>query len=359
MDIDSKEAPIEDVKDVAIKDAAPEPVKEISPVEKADKPKKTVREDIKDVIKDIKTREATKESSDIEDKILEKPKTGAEVDKLKAEKPIKESKPVIVAPNELPADIKADWEKLSAKVQTALIKREEDLHKKLTTMDEERNFAREMQKTILPYMPLINSSGSTPSKAVTEMFNYAHILQTGSPQSKGQLLWQLAQRWNADMRATPQAMAQPQNQLMTLQQELQQTKQQLAALPDTLKQQQESAKLQSVIESFAADPKNSYYERVKPAMAALLSSGIAKDMPDAYDRACNADPEIRSVLMAEKHKADEAKRLADIKAKSVTARNAAVSVKGSPGLNNSDIPQKPKGSLREELKAQYRAATSH
>lgn len=323
-------------------------------------PKKSVREHIKEAMNEVKEK-----TESIPDKIIEPKieKTGAQIDKLTKNpqkaplnKTANEIKPIVAAPDSLPGDIKSEWSKLDPKIQSALVKREADIHKGLTTMDEERSFAKEMQKTILPYMPLINMSQSTPAKAVTELLNYAQILQTGTPQSKGQLLHQLAQRWGADMRMTPQAAQQPQNQISAVQQELQRLRDQVAKQPELIKQQQETAQLKAVIDAFSADPKNSHYERVKPVMAALLSSGQAKDMQDAYDKACYADPDIRSTLLAEKQKADEAKRIADIKAKSVTARNASVSVKGSSSLNGAALPQ-VKRSLREELQHNLRAVT--
>lgn len=321
--------------------------------------KKSVREHIKEAISEVKEKQESKPEADKP----EEQKTGRERDeigkfapketKLKADKP---EKPPIVAPNQnLPAEIKAEWSKLDPKVQTALVKREADFEKLATTMDEERSFAKEMQKTILPYMPLINMSQSTPSKAITELLNYAQILQTGTPQSKGQLLHQLAQRWGADMRFTPQVAQQPQNQLSALQQELQSLRQQVVKQPELIKQQQEQASLQAVIEAFAADPKNTHYARVKPVMAALLSSGQAKDMQDAYDKACYADPDIRSERLAADQKAIDAKRIADAKAKAEKARNASVSVKGSSSLNGVE-PPKVKRSLREELRANLRSA---
>lgn len=332
----------------------------------ADKPRQSLRDDLKDALKASKEKAAAKDS---EENTSDAPKTGKEQDSAKiaakAPKdttqsiaPLAPKKEAILAPEGLPADLRAEWPKMSETAQKALIKREADIHKGMTTMDDERNFGKEMQKAVLPYMPLINSSNTTPMRAVTEMFNYAHILQTGTPQAKGQLLHQLAQRWGADMRFTPQVQAQPQHQIQTLQQQLQQTQEQLARMPETIKQQQESAKLQAVIETFAADPKNKHYARVKPAMAALLSGGVASDMQDAYDKACYADPELRSTLLAEKHQAEEKKRVADLKAKTVQARNASVSVRGSSSHNGVEAPP-PKRSLREEIQHNYRAATSH
>lgn len=348
-----------------------------APIEKAEpavkEPRKSLREELKSVAREVTEK---RETADKEPKIAkapEPPKTGRERDEqgkfapkevlnvqktketaVAPKEPVKEAAP---APEGWRAEAKAKWATLPADIQAEINRREQDMHKAVTTMDEDRSFAKEMQKTILPYMPLINQVGSTPVKAVTEMLNYAHTLQYGSAQAKGQLLHALAQRHGADMRMTPQATQQPQFQIGNLQQELQATKEQIARMPELIKQQQEEAKLQAVIEAFAADPKNAHYARVKPVMAALLSSGQAKDMQDAYDKACYAEPDIRSTLLAEQNDAKEAKRIADLKAKAGAARNASVSVKGSSA--NGVSPPAVKRSLREELRANLRTATNH
>lgn len=311
---------------------------------------KSVKESLREAVKEVKEKAEVVDDKPSKDVASKLPKE-AKPEKVAVEK--------VAPPESAPAEIKAVWEKLTPEAQKAFNKREADIHKGMTTMDEERKFAKEMQTTITPYMPLINAAGSTPAKAVSEMLNYAHILQTGTPQSKGQLLHQLAQRWGADLRMTPQAAQQPANILQSVQQEMQRLQQQVERQPELIKQQQEEAQLKSVIESFASNPENLHYEKVKPAMAALLSGGVAKDMKDAYDRACYADPEIRSGLEAAKAAESEAKRVADKRAKADAARSAASSIKGLPGMTGAEINNGQKRSLREELAHNLRAVTNH
>lgn len=336
---------------------------EVNTPERAEKP--TVRQHIKAALEEVKERQNVEKDIKEDKPKGEKPtqpasgrerdesgKFSQQIPAKPVEKPVVETK----APDSWKAEVKAEWAKVPPAVQAEIARREADMHKTVTSMDAERAFAKEMQTSIMPYMPLINMSQSTPAKAVTELLNYAQILQTGSPQAKGQLLWQLAQRWQADMqRGHPQQANQPQNVIQNLQGEIAQLKTQLTKLPEGIKQQQEEAQLKSIIDAFSADPKNVHYERVKGVMAALLSNGVAKDMQDAYDRACYADPEIRSTLEAVKSQSAEAKRVADIKAKAEKARNASVSVKGSGGAQAAEV-KRPKLSLREEIRANLRAS---
>lgn len=319
---------------------------------------KSLRDDIKSTLKDIKERDNAEKTESNTKEVVEK-REKRQLPSLNVPAGIK---PAGEKPAEKPLDPPISWRKEAKdkfalaprEVQEEALRRDKEAEQKISTMDEERRFAKSMKEVINPYTPLINSANSTPEKAVGEMLNYAQILQYGTPQAKGLLLNQLATRWGADMRFTPQAAAQPQNQIAVLQAELEKTKKELAGLPDSLKQQQESAQLKSVVDAFASDPKNVHYEKVRPVMAALLTAGNATDMKDAYDRACRADPEIHSLLAKE-----EAKRIADEKkAKADKARLAASSVKGYPGAIVQDTALKPVRSLKEELRANYRAATN-
>jgi len=138
-----------------------------------------------------------------------------------------------------------------------------------------------------------------------------------------------------------------QQQVQSLQQTIQQQTE--------LKKQQEDEAIQSQIKTFSADPKNIHFEAVKAEMAALLKSGIAKDLADAYDRAVYANPHTRSTLLQAQTQSAEEKQVADKKAKADAAKKAGSSIKGAPGmaaLKNGQIVQKD---LRSELRAQFAA----
>src|ERR1700761_5812691 len=237
--IDNKESVIEDSaapasteKSLSESDPAPQ-----------EKPKKSLKEDLKDAFKASKEKNLAEKP--IKDAV-ETPKATKERDitgkfqpkesKIAKEEPKLAAKDTLVPNPNFPAAIKSKWDKIDPEVKSALLKREADFEKLSTTMDEERNFAKEMQKTILPYMALLNSENTTPVKAVQNLLNTAHILRNSSAQQKGALLWQLAQQYGADMRVTPQAAQQPSFQIGTLQQELQKTKEELAKLPELIKQ---------------------------------------------------------------------------------------------------------------------------
>lgn len=268
--------------------------------------------------------------------------------------PVKDLTTKIDAPQSYSATVKAKWKELPSDIQQELAKREQDVHKELTKHDEERVFGRQIRSVVAPYEAMIRAEGGTPDKAVAELLNTAYLLRTVSPQQKGQLIWQVARQFGADMSNTQQTQAAVDPRLQQMQQELQQMKGTIQQ-QQTLKEQQEQANITGEINVFAAKPENVHFEAVKAHMAALLQNGLAKDLQDAYDQAVYARPDIRSTLL-EKQSADlAAKRIAETKAKAEAAKRAGSSVKGSPGMVASKNGAIVHSNLRDELTANLRA----
>lgn len=257
-------------------------------------------------------------------------------------------------PQGLSAKMKEKWKTLDPEVRQELARREEDFHKKLTASDSEYHLGKKMKDVISPYMPIIQAEGGTPEGAVKDLLNTAYILRTGQPQQKAQLLMQVAQQYGVDLQQAMQPQEQVHPALAQMQQELAMLRQQ--ANPEVIKQQlqeqMESDNIMAQVNAFAGNPANKYFEQVKPLMASLLSSGAAQDLQEAYDRACYADPTIRSTLLAEQNKANEAKRKAEIQRK----KQASASVVGSPD-GTSPNAKAPNKSLEDELREAINASS--
>jgi hypothetical protein len=324
----------------------------------------SLRDAIESAAKEVRTRDeagrfAKTELVDTPEPVKqEKTEPAAEtgkVQEIKPEQPAEEkpNRPTL-APNSFSAAAKAEWEKVPASVQAEIARREADIHREFTRQDGERQFAKAMKTVIDPYMPLISQQGGNPMAVVKNMLETSRVLFAGDPATKTQAIRQLIQQVGIDPQAlfTEQPHVDP--TLQTLQQKVaafeeQQRQQQYMA------QQQQQAQTQSMIDAFAADPKNVHFEHVKGHMAALLQAGQAKDLQDAYDQAVWARPDIRSTLLTEQQKAAEAQRAAEMKAKADAARRAAGSVVGSPGIGQSIDPKAGMRSLRDELAAQFAA----
>lgn len=255
-------------------------------------------------------------------------------------------------PNGWSAEAKAKWHELPAEIQAAVAKRETDIAKFTGKTDEERSFGREMQRVVAPYLAQIQAEGGTPAGAVQSLLNTAYVLRNGSPEQKQQALIAVAQQFNipipnSDGSQTPDDVAALKQELAAVRGELQQIRQGSS--------QADQARIQADIDAFAADPSHPHFEEVKAVMGALMTSGSARTLQEAYDQACYARPDIRTTLQAQQRAAEEQKRRSEEKAKADAARAKAVSITGGPG---SAAPTAPANrSLREELEANFRTAS--
>lgn len=267
------------------------------------------------------------------------------------DKNLQQPKATIAAPPSWSAPAKAKFSTLDPVLQNEILKREKEVHQKFTAMDEERGLGKSIKEASAPYEAIIRAEGGDAVKAFKDFLNHAYLLRTASPQQKGQMLLQIAQRYGADLRVNPNQQVNPEvQQLQKTVQQLQWEREQ-----ERLNQQQQTqATIQAQIEAFSAKPENVHFETVKADMAALLSGGRAKDLQEAYDMAVWARPDIRSTLLQAQVAEAEAKKRQEAQAKVAAARKAGSSVVGSPGVTPSALPADR--SLRDELRANLAAA---
>lgn len=247
---------------------------------------------------------------------------------------------------------KAKFAALDPEIQQEVMRRETEVHKGFTKQDEHRNLGKNFSDAVTPYLPMIRAEGGEPIAAVQNLLQTAHNLRNASPDQKQEMFIGLAQQYGVDMqgvfnrlsggqRQVDPQVQQLQQQLATLQQERQQA--------TNTTQAAEQAQINTTIDSFASDPKNLYFANVKPAMAALLSNGQAKDLQEAYDMACWARPDIRPLMQQQ----NDLQKQAAAREKAQKARAAGVSISGSPTGSAGNVPPAER-SLADELRANLR-----
>lgn len=303
---------------------------------------------IEDEMRDLLKGKPEDEGDALPEEIVETPEETTE--EAPQETPSEEVEAIEPPPPSFSAQIKEKWKDLPPDVRAELVKRENDVHQMFTRHDGELNLGRKMKDVITPYMSIIQAEGGTPEGAVKDLLNTAYVLRTASPEQKRDLLLQVAQQYGVDLGVQQQS---PNDAFVMMQRELAQIKQ--MANPEFIKsqlqEQMEHDKIISEVKAFAENPANKYFEQVKPLMAPILASGQAKDIQEAYDKACYADPTIRSTLISEQTKELEAKRKAEIAAK----KQAAASVTGSPELASPSTRATQK-TLEDELRDSFRAS---
>ncbi|UJH75046.1 hypothetical protein L0U95_24215 (plasmid) [Burkholderia cenocepacia] len=254
---------------------------------------------------------------------------------------------------------RAHWEKIPAEVQAVITRREEEAHRGITKLGQDAAYGQKLRDVINPYLPIIRAEGGDEAGAVRDLLQTAYVLRTANPDQKVELFRQLAGQFGVDLSAAAQGVREVDPELAALRQELTQVRGYLASTEQQQHQQVE-ASAQQMIDAFAADPKNEFYEQVKPLMGQLLVSGQAQTMQDAYDQACWATASVRSTLMQRQQADADAKRAAEVKTRADAKRRAGGSVSGAPtapvAATASTAAQNL--SLRDELRANFRAATS-
>lgn len=262
--------------------------------------------------------------------------------------PVKEIHP---PPQSWGESVKANWANLPEDVRASILKREADAHKEFTAPDGALRLGREIKNIIAPYEAQIRAEGATPAQAVESLLNTAYILRSGTPEQKKSLILNTAKQYGVDLGSLQQEEEYVDPTIAQLKAQVEELKR-LADpnyIRSTLTREMESTKIQSDIAAFASDPANVHFETVKPLMASILNAGQARDLKEAYDMACMANPTIRSTLEAAKAAEQEAKRKQEVMAK----KRAASSVTGSSAVPSNARATNPKSSVEDDLRAAF------
>lgn len=277
----------------------------------------------------------------------------------------------IAPPATWSAGAKAIYATLPEVARREIAKREQDYSRGIQQHAEKAKIADTLMREIQPYEAMLRAEGSTPDRAIASLLRSAYVLRTAAPHEKGQLIMQIAQQYGADLTPFMSQGQQPEGQqdLSQVQQMVQQLVAPHLQRIQSWEQQQTQAQqaqamqmeqeIQSQIAAFQSatnedgTPKHLYFENVRGLMSAYFANGQAKDLEQAYEMACWANPEVRAALIADQQRAAEAQRLEEAKRKAGNARAAGFNVSGQGGVGIAGASQ---SSLRDELSNQLEAA---
>jgi len=270
------------------------------------------------------------------------------------------------APNTWRPEAKAEWDKLPPAAQAEILKREEDVFRGIEGYRQQANVGKTFENLLSPYQQLFQQQGQNVF-ALTQDFLVAHAsMSIGTPEQKLGKLMEIAKAYNIELPSG--APTDPENapyidpQVKALQQQLASVQSQLAGTAtkqqeiDAREQERVRAGLRSEIDTFAADPANIYFEECGDQIVALLQSGTAKNLKDAYDQAVWLNPVTREkeVLRKTAEQAAKAREEARARAKaaqSAAAANVRTSAKQASGTTLL-------GSIDDTLKEEYRKLTA-
>lgn len=266
------------------------------------------------------------------------------------------------APHSLPAPLKAKWGSLDPDVRNAFVRLEESTQAAKDEWAKKGERLNRLDEILAPRRDQLQLRGLDEVRAIQALFAAQDMLDRNPLEG----LRALAQSYGVDLRQiagqTNAQGAQPGQLPPQIQAYLQPVLQQVQTLEQRDRQREQAqeaaraSEAQQAIETFRNDPANPYFDNVRDEMVAILTSGQAADLKSAYDKACWANPEIRTLLIQQQAEEQARAQAAEQRARADRAKQAAGSVTGAPGA--AQQPQTPGGasdSLRDDLKAAWDA----
>jgi hypothetical protein len=233
------------------------------------------------------------------------------------------------APASWKAEEKAAWNTVPPAARAAIIRREQETQRVLSTTADARNLQRDFQQAIQPFMPLMEAHGVAPIPAIRALLEMRAQMEVGTKEQKAQLFSNLVRQFGVDIPALDGYLSQSHGQAPAAPPPRLDPRSipELAPLFSLAEQvtTAQAAKLDSAFEPIESLP---HYEAVRETMADLLEASAMRGKPlslqKAYDVAVSMDSSLAGTPAATPPTTSEA---AAILARS---RKAASSVAGAP-----------------------------
>ncbi len=264
----------------------------------------------------------------------------------------------IRVPPGLSAATKADFDKLPKHVQQDMVKWQQDLETAKTTWDQKAERYNRLDSLLAPRRERFQIAGIDDVQAVQALLAAQDYLE----RSPREGIAYLARQYGVDLRgfASGQPAGQPAQAAPPMPEWAQQLFGKVQSLESVTVQQQQAAQqaarseVDGQVHAFRSDPKNLYFENVRNDMAALIQSGQARTIQEAYDKAIWASPEIRPLVLRQQQEADQATQRAAAQAKANAARHASGSITGSPSPGASPAQRSnPTSTVGDDLRSAW------
>jgi len=271
-----------------------------------------------------------------------------------AEKPT-ETAPVVPgelkAPSQWKPAVREKWNALPLEVKQEVLRREADSMRLIGSVGPKIRLADEVSTHLQPFQERLQSTGSSTSSFLGDVFATVKSLSSGTPQDKAEVVANIVQSYGVDLRTLDAILS----RRIGAGPEVEEARRLAARARSVLEQQAQTTQQQSSLEAertlaaFAADPKHEFLNDVRDLMADLVESGRVGNLEDAYSAAVWAHPDTRKILLGR-----EATTRATTKSgRAAQARKASSAVHGTP-VSGTGVPGLgPKASLRETIEAAF------
>ena len=238
------------------------------------------------------------------------------------------------APNTWQPEVAAKFNTLPDDVRAEILKREQDVFNGINQYKTAAEYGQNVHKMLQPYQERLSQQGVNPIDYLGALANADNLIANAPTQEqKLQYFRDLANHYG--ITVDHGLFGAEDSTVTALRKEIQDLKSSVNSQL-TQAQAKEMATIQKTIDEFKALPEHKHFDVLQHEIAALLQSGVAKDLKDAYDRALWANPTTRAAeqarLSEEKIKADtEASKKALEEAKKKKGINVKSTVSGGNG----------------------------
>ena len=235
------------------------------------------------------------------------------------------------------------WATADPIIQAEVIKREEDFLRGITQYKAAAEIGQSYDAVIEPYKPILAAENIDPVQMFQSFAANHYLLTRGTPQQKVELAAAMLSGYQIPLPDLLNFMADNLNepvdpQVTALQREVGDLRNLIQTAQRTSQSEAQSF-ISREIEAFAADPAHPYFDELAADIGKLFESGLAKDLPEAYDKAVFANPTTRRKeidrLTAESASTSAAGAQAR---KNKIARSTADSVTLTPKSRDGTIP---------------------
>lgn len=194
-------------------------------------------------------------------------------------------------------EMEAHWAKMDPSVHDYVYEREANMMRGLQQYSDGH---KRWNALLEPYQELLSQHSNVDPVQLMQGLMNAHLqMAQGTPEQKIALAKQMLQHYGVSLDGQAQ---EPNSELLALRKELQELKSGLHASQKAAFETTYREKL-SLVEKFAADPKNEFYGEVADDIRQILQAGLTRDLAEAYEIACYRNPVIRQKLIAKQAEA--------------------------------------------------------
>lgn len=244
----------------------------------------------------------------------------------------------LTVPKTWRAEAAATWAQIPPAAQAEIAKREQEIFDGIEGLKPDANIGKAVKQVMQPYEHIMAQYGINPINQISSLMQSHYTLAFGTQEQKVELIQRIVKDYGIDISAgkgseessedgyvDPQVKA-LRNELIAVQSKLQSY--------DAQRNNEIVERLQAQVVEFAQRSDVPYLKEVHPIMADLLSKGTAKDLMDAYTKACKLHPTISEKLIEErlKEKAEAEKRAAQERAEAARKTTSVrVRTEAKPG----------------------------